>query len=422
MLHRRGKQSDSPMSMWKHCSVTTKKCSFSSMRNHAFIISCSVLIFCVLCGAGIAITFVFSNANEETQRNEALGLAEETGAWFSDQLDQAILPLFSMAQFASELEIFRNLPTKIGPAFDQNSLPFVEPQNPGDAYSHRNVTGVCDDPAVVSRFTEIASTIKKLAKMQGVLVNLQLAPQAVVCLLHPINNTEDFDNGVFMDNSGALGLDLLTDPKNKFIAEQTIRQDDIIIAGPLTLRQCRDATKCDATVNKAFIARLPISVPDYQITVNGVAYNKWGFATALINWEALVTRSKVYENFAQRGLEFQLTRTDRNFNATSQQYDEHIVVLAETPGYHWNENCDCRVTTALQTTNNEWEITVIYDDSRTRRTKIWVICAVVLLAFSISALAHVVMMQKQRHGYMVGRTLAQSAKVETERNMTAYFA
>ena len=112
----------------------------------------------------------------------------------------------------------------------------------------------------MSRFTEIASNIKKIAKMDGVLVNLQLAPQAVVCLLHPLNNTEDFEAPIFMDNTGAQGLDLFTDQFSKFIAEQMIKKDEVAIAGPLSLRQCRDRN-CDATVEKAFIARLPIGDP-----------------------------------------------------------------------------------------------------------------------------------------------------------------
>ena len=41
-------------------------------------------------------------------------------------------------------------------------------------------------PKLVDRFNRIAANVKRNANMNGVLVNLQLAPQAVVCLMHPM--------------------------------------------------------------------------------------------------------------------------------------------------------------------------------------------------------------------------------------------
>ena len=272
-------------------------------------------------------------------QDQALDLTVETGKRFSDELHQAILPLFTMAQFAMELPLFRALPQRIGAAGEEGSLPFMPLKEPGAVFTHRNITGVCDDPALVERFNAIASSIKKRAKIEGVLVNLQLAPEAVVCLLYPLVNTEDFEDGIVMDNTGARGLDLLTDPVSSFIAKATIPTDAVSIAGPLTLRQCRDSS-CDATVEKAFIARLPIAIPDNQIYVDGTPYPRWGFATALINWEALVIRSAIYESFAAREMEFQLRRTDRKFKIDTGSYDATVVVLAETPNFLDKEHCD----------------------------------------------------------------------------------
>lgn len=343
---------------WRSIGGFTSR-QYGFMR-HMPILIISFLIFAIICAAGIAMCVVFVNQNEDEARDDALGLAKETGTWFSDQLDRAILPLYSLSQLATELEIFHDLPAMIGPAGKPGSLPFLPPSTPGGPVTHRNVTGVCDEPALVDRFNAIASTIKKHARMEGILVNLQLAPEAVVCLLYPLNNTEDFPGDIFMDNTGAQGLDLLTDPNMKFLAESSIIKENVTVAGPLSLRQCMN---CDATVEKAFIARLPIQVGDHEITVDGVSYKRWGFATALINWEELVVRSQIYENFENRGLGFTLTRTDYKYNSTSDSYYEEIVVLAETPHYQQGANCVHHVTTALQTTNNEWEITVIYESS-----------------------------------------------------------
>lgn len=380
------------------------------VRKHHTSLVIAFLVFAVLCGASVSIYTVFSNASEKRDRDGALQLADETGSWFADQLERALLvPIFSLAQFATELEIFRTLPDQIGPAGANGSLPYLPPTGPGQPYTHRNVTGVCDDPSLMSRFNEIAAAIKHNAKMEGVLVNLQLAPEAVVCLLYPLNNTEDFPSGVFMDNTGARGLDLLSDPDSKYIAGSTLKQDEVVIAGPLSLRQCKN---CDATVEKAFIARLPIEVPYHQIAVDGVPYNRWGFATALINWETLINQSGAYETFAERNMEFQLTRTDRKYNESTQLYYENVVVLAETIGFQSSQ--DKRVTTNLQTTNNEWEMTVAYaSDSTALRFGMIVLC--VALSTLITLLVYTVLIQKEIQ-------TDQMAKVEIERNITAYFA
>lgn len=391
------------------------------MCKHKFILGISIFIFSVLSAAGIAISIVLSNAQEHDKENQALDLATETGEWFSNQLNLAILPLFSIAQFAVELSLFHNLPKKIGVAGTEGALPFNPPREPGGPYTHRNVTGVCDDLALMRRFDQIASRIKANAGMGGVLVNLQLAPNAVVCLLYPLLNSEDFQNGVVLNNTPVRGLDLFVDPGNSFIAKTTFPKDTVSIAGPLKLRQCRDAT-CNAAVEKAFIARLPVADPNNTIEVDGITYNRWGFATALINWEALVTRSDIHQNFADRGMEFQLTRTDRNFNANTTAYDETVVVLAETQNYLSRRQGGHVVSKALQTTNNEWEITVVYDDAQTHFMRAVIVTVCVTLSVCISILVYVTLVQRQKQLEMVALSLAQEASVETERNMTAYFA
>ena len=247
--------------------------------HHLPILLVSFLIFAILAGVGITLNELFSKKQEDDIRNEAMELAVETGRWFSNELDLAILPLFSMAQFATELEIFADLPDKIGQAEQPGSLPFLL-NDDGSPSPKRNVTGVCDQPELVSRFTSIASAIKKNAKMEKVLVNIQLAPHGVICLLHPMNNTEDFTNGTFLDSSGAWGLDLFNYNSNQYIARKSIAQDEISIAGPLSLFQC-------PTCGLFFIARLPIQYDKHQIVIDGEAYDRWGFATALINWNVL---------------------------------------------------------------------------------------------------------------------------------------
>lgn len=385
------------------------------------ILLVSFLIFAALCAACIAIVVTVSKERQAEREDEAVALATETGRYFSEQLDRAILPLFSIAQFATNLEIFETLPDQIGEAGEPGALPYL-PSTVNSSSLRRNVTGLCDEPELVSRFVSIASGIKETSKMDGILVNIQLAPHGVVCLLHPMNNTEDFEDGKFLDSSGAWGLDLLHDPRMKYIALASVPSEDVTVAGPLALVQC-------PTCGDFFIARLPIADPNRTIVgLDGRAYPRWGFATALIDWKRLVEESGVYESFHGKNgdtrYEFQLTRTDRLFNESSDSYDEKVVVLAGTEGFERYQEVKWHQTTmvALATTNNEWEMYVSYSNQDIVWWTAIITSVCIVLSFFISLLVYMVLRQKQTHANMQSETSAQEAKVETERNMTAYFA
>jgi hypothetical protein len=269
-------------------------------------------LFLILLAASVTLCASVYNAERKALEAEAMTLAEETGLFFSDHFNQALLPLFSLAQFVGEIEVFRELEYEIGYVGESDALPFI-------SETHRNVTGVCDDPTLVARFSKIAATVKSNSDMDGVLVNLQLAPDAVTCLVYPLNNTEDFPDGVFMDSTAVVGLDLLADPARKVVAEATLASDDVVVIGPVSLRQCDG---CHPTVERAFIARLPVHsfMTDEerkerignQTSTTAGRYKKWGFVVALINWNALIEKSGIYETFEDGLLEFRMTQADPN--------------------------------------------------------------------------------------------------------------
>jgi len=223
-----------------------------------------------------------------------------------------------------------------------------------------------------------------------------------------MNNTEDFPDGRYLDNTGAWGLDLLHDRFHRFIARKSLVQSEMGIVGPRTLFQC-------PTCGLYFIIRLPIASRTHYIDVDGEAFPRWGFATALINWDALVERSDIQKRFQSNGLEFQITRTDHIYNETSDTYTTDKVVLVSSAGFGTKPT---EVSTALQTTNNEWVMTVQYD-VRAETGYIVVVIASVVVSFFISYLVCIVLVQKQTHSAIQG---AEKAKVELERHLTASLA
>jgi hypothetical protein len=386
------------------------------MRSHVHILLISIFIFLILSGAGISLYFVISHAHNRQVQEAVLDMAKDTGDWFSKELDFAILPLFSMAQFASELSIFNNLPNQIGAAGSPNSLPvWNKTDSMNKTRFYRNVTGVCDDPELVERFESIAASVKANAKMDGVVHSLQYAPEGVICLVYPLNNTEDFADGRYLDNTGALGVDLLTDPFHRFIALDSLTQEEgLSIVGPRQLLQCPDC-------GLYFIVRLPVQSRTHFINVNGIDYPRWGFATALINWDAIVSRGDIIERFRSVGYEYQLTRTDQIYNATSDTYNTTKVVIATSDNFgskakkSWKQ-----VTTALQTTNNEWVIVVQYETETVAHYL--VVIVVPCLALFIAILVYIVLVQKQAHTAMLGVAQVEKGKAELERNLTAALA
>lgn len=211
-------------------------------------------------------------------------------------------------------------------------------------------------------------------------------------------------------------MDLFSDPNMSFIAHQSIKTTEVGIAGPLRLRQC-------PTCDPFFIARLPIVDDSHQIVVDGESYNRWGFATALIHWTRLVDESGIYESFENSDFEFQLTRTDRNFNSESNSYEDKIVVLAETKGFNDPEKDKTeKVSTSLETTNNVWEITVLYSDDHVRKWYVAILVTCIFLATCISFMMYMILRQRQQQVTMLADTREKEAKIDTERNITAYFA
>ena len=68
------------------------------------------LVFLIVTGAGVALTLVLSNSAAREMEAEATDIAVETSFWFSSELDRALTPLFSLAQFVTQIDEFRNLP------------------------------------------------------------------------------------------------------------------------------------------------------------------------------------------------------------------------------------------------------------------------------------------------------------------------
>ena len=384
-----------------------------TLRRSPSSLVATLLVFAALCAAGLVVTLRWADAIELQAQEDATIVAKEIGSWFSGQLDAALMPLFTLSQFVQQIDTFKDLPNKIGDYCDPDTVcpaPYAPPLK-GKESSHRNMTGILDDE-VIKRFNNISANIKKDAKLEKVLVSVQLAPKAVVSLIYPLNNTEDFieDPGTFLDSTGAVGHDLLTDPKRVTIARATVPAKGVVMAGPLSLVQ-GDVPK----VKEAIIARLPINMPGYSIVVDGTDYPCWGFAVVIFNWAQLKTRSGLYTRFEQHRLHFNLTRTD--FSVKDGVTSSKVSVIASSKNAS-KINAKNNVSVPLNTTNNEWILTVSpYDGFRPS----WIvpaIVAVVLGAVLVSIQLMLILISHKQHQALLYKMMPKGAIAKLRRGET----
>jgi len=292
---------------------------FRIIKHHPHIPIVTALCFLVLCTGGIIITYAYALQYAQQQQVAALNTAQEYGKWFSDQLALAALPLFALNQFVTELPGLLALPKLIGQAGEVGAAPFADPL-------HRNVDSTCRNASLIEDFNRVAKRIKDESRLDETLVSLQYSPFGVVCLVYPLVNYEDFEDGRFLNNTEAIGLDLLATPEQRADAEDTVKSGDLVFAGPITLNQC---AQCDPVARQAFLARVPINAPiDSGIVfdLNGQDYPFWGFATALINWEVMVERSGMIEYFDNLNTHFVLERNYRVFDETTGRYNTKVIL------------------------------------------------------------------------------------------------
>ena len=357
----------------------------------------SLITFVVLVVCGVLIVYGFDHATAQSRRQTAISVAEQTDLFFVRVLENAFLPLFTMSMFIQELPSFHDLDIMVGDRCDAKTDPLnctestSAPPMPGKEGTHRDLSKLFDSPygqSVKQKFDTIASGIKENSGLGKALVNIQLAPKGVVSLIYPVINCEDFvdnprvEEGYCMNNTGALGHDLLNDPARVGIARATVPADGVVTAGPLSLIQG----------GETFIARLAINMDindGHQMVVDNVTYPAWGFCVVLLDWSTLKEQSNIYKEFENEKMQFKLTRTDVAPDGT-----ETVKSIAESENSTLcvKEN----VTLDLDTGDNNWVISVCYNDGFSPNYKVWAYPIVFVASFIFMIMVMLVLVSKSQ--------------------------
>jgi signal transduction histidine kinase len=397
-------------------------------------------IFLVLSAGSVGLGYFQFERVEKQVQEDALESALETGRYFTEQLEKATLPLLSMVQFVHELPVFTKLTSHIGAPNETGSLPY-DTSRP----TYRDLTGsLCRDATIRSRYEQLVqriqdsfSVLQKPAAEDGEdvedvlnpLISLSLAPHGVLCLSYPEIDSEDYQSNHPLNTTERLGLDYAA----SFSAHElfgdvvSTTAPHIRLAGPNTLSiPCRKGDQsggCKGAGYSAsvFEARLPVEMMGFDLQFlqddgSTLTLPYWGLIVAHIHWDVIVETSGIFDLFGEKDLEFQMTRLDEARLATT--------VLVESMSYQAalknDANNEDRVVLESTLTGEAWTVSVVHKDAW--KGRMWIFPLLIIISFSISVLIFKILLQKREHLSIKGVAMAQESKVETERNMTAYFA
>ena len=238
-----------------------------------------LLLFALTVASGCLVVWGFDKAATYSRRQRAIAVAEQTDRLLSGVLENAFVPLFTMAAFVKQVELFEMLDSALGERCDPSTTDCSDstsvPVMSGKEQTHRNLTGFYETDngsATLTKFNNVAEDIVDHSALGRSLVAIQLAPKAVVSLTYTLLNCEDLNNDYCLNNTGALGHDLLNDPNHTAITRKAVLATDVVTAGPLTLVQGWEAV----------IALLPINFDNdtnHSMVVDGVDYPCWGLAS-----------------------------------------------------------------------------------------------------------------------------------------------
>lgn len=276
---------------------------FRTIRQYPYILLYVILVFCILTAAALAIAQVSFNRHIESMKSDAISEAYETAAWFSDTFAKTLIPLRSLQQAVLYSEYFKPLHAKIGPRGVEGSAPAIFGPTSTTIADYRNLTGICDDDEIKTRFREIVTSITKNFEMEGIIVNYRLAPYGVFCVIDPLINTVDFEDGPSFDSTAELGWDQVYSEKPMFVNmvhKIYSTENHIELFGPME----------NGAMKEFFCGHLSVDIPGYELIAQGQTYNSWGFVMHFINWERLKNESNIYNRFTEKGLLFHLVRVE----------------------------------------------------------------------------------------------------------------
>ena len=380
------------------------------MKRNLWIPIFSLTTFTFFMIIGLLVLRSFERSYVDDLSSKALTLAQDTGNYFSNELDKSLVPMFSLGQVVKHDDQFRALSNEIKNVGEPGAAPLRE-----DVVGFRDVTGICDRPELQTKFDEVVQNILGDATMRGTVANMQLAPNAVHCLSSPLINNRDFDTGIF-NTTKSIGKDWLNidNPMLVKTAKLTVGSptNEITFIGPIALKSLEE----EILTEKAFCTHLSVNLESENLLIDGRSYPSWGYVQSFINWELILKQQGVHDKFADAGMAFQLyredTKTDENGN--TQTID---VVLAESDNSHILASQET-ISAPVETANSVWNVKVGYVDGFSPPWLLSAKIAVLILSMILSILVLLIHAEKYKNQLLLYKMLPKKAINKLNRGQT----
>uniref|UniRef100_A0A7S1FMU1 Phosphodiesterase n=1 Tax=Corethron hystrix TaxID=216773 RepID=A0A7S1FMU1_9STRA len=372
---------------------------------HPHIPAISLMIFAIMVSVGMTVTEKFCESETYKLKNKAEWVAQDTGKWFSDSFSEALIPLFALQQAVMHSEYFTHLFDAIGEYDAQNSAPAILGAKSKTFPDYRNISGICDDEELMTKFGEIVDSINDYIGLNGVVVNYRLAPHSVFCLAHPMVNSDDFPEGGKLSNVGLIGYDAGITPNTfwKNTLQNTYGMPDTVdLFGPFN-----KSSNGVVLSPQFFCGHLSVPVPGYNVTVANSTYDSWGFVMHFMDWHELVERSDIHNRFECEGLDFSLFK----------KADDQVQLLAESKNAHLlqkNNSIDVPIYTA----NGEWINRVGYVHGFRPRWRKPLDLAIVVISLIFTLLLAMCLIERQSHKSLLYKVMPKKAIYKLHRGQT----
>lgn len=393
--------------------------------SYPYILLWTILVFLALSAASIFLILSISDNMQKSLDLDTSFEAMQTATWFAEIFTKALIPLRSLQLAVKYSPAFRELPYKIGNYGAVGAAPSIQgpkSTNP-ELNDYRDVTGICDDPALIEEFQSLVGGINMNFEFEDVIFTYRMAPYGVYCLVDP--TMVELGDGKVLNNIDEIGFEPIrsedTEMKN-MLQDIYYNKNKIHMFGP------GDNKFMGIDGLDVMCGHLAVEIPGYNYQLDGQERSIWGYVMHFIDWSALKEKSGIYKYYKGLEYSFQLTRTDMVINSETGETSYQDVIIASSepwPEGHslFSTNDDPftdsnSIKSTVQTEDSgEW--TMYVKSHRNFREENWyTIIIAVVLSFIVSCIVAATLTEKKLNTMLLYKIMPTDAVKKLNRGQT----
>jgi len=394
----------------------------TTCARHPYILLASLTVAGLVAGVGLWALEAEREAYAQEMRATAAFVARETATYFSNEFKRAFVPLYALREAVQHSGHFHDLATQIGryPHLLKEEAVAV----PGGLANMRDVTNICDEEGVLQRWEDLLDASTAENDLEGLIFRYRLMPKNVACLDYK-KGTAAADSGMDMSNSDHPFWEMVT--TDLFIN----KWKGLHVFGPFMVNGMevfcthlgiwnKDPNKRDWVQDGVVSTE---QILDDFIDVRGTEVEAWGLVMSYLNWGELKARSRIFERFADVGLDFHLARREEDVDpalpgprgASTQQFAH----LASSERSHLLDESNS-ILIESESLHGTWETRVgITGGARWNPEWYWpAVACLVVVSLLLGLLCATTLVKAQLHRDLVESMMPKKAIKKLQRDQT----